>query len=451
MPSPKSGKSGTAKPPLDPLKAGESGNAKRGDVSQARSKVAQKKANKHGLVKVNPIEKSGSNGTINSPPVTPITVKRKGVCTDVGLFMDGEGRNCSSSRVLEIVPPMLSANDTIIFARTSACSCPGPLYQLDGSKGVPLKQPASISAVEELKNGDNLTDLSWWFHVAPRKTIITFVCGNDLSNIESGELRIFPNNKQTIKWDITKLLEKHPDVAALVNEILSVISKITGKEITAKEDVIIPGNLIYVIIKRPEFTFSFEGKWEEYSKNHQKHWEAYYGFKVSIEGTIFSIKFKVDLLNAITYLPQLAPFKVMVFDPIWPKIRDALTDGESPPFYIGLSGDLKGAVSLERNPDWRPSGGITMTGLLSIGMFLKCRILEGEFEANTGLTADLSIKGEGDVANLDYNALKFDGVKGKVSITLDSGWVGKWGYEREVEILKAAEHGLIHGTKRLIG
>ncbi len=421
MPSPKSGLPGSIIAVVDPVEAVEAVNDKSGDPTFASATPAAKSPAKSSSVK--------------APPKKKVT----GPCVQSVRFKDGQARYCSPALMLEIVPPALSGSDTITFETEGAkqCGCSGPSYQLDGSAKVPVSQPASISAVEEELSIDNITDLSRRFHFSPRIAPIIFTCDKDGTQITSGELHVYPNDTQKINWDVTEFFRKHPDVAGLLNKFAEFASNISGKTVDPVKGFSMTAGMMYVQIPAPTVAFAFEGQWKERPAAADEHWEAYYGFTLKVEGTVFSVKLKVDLIYALSYMPQLAPFKP-IFDAVWDKIRDRLTDGEGPPFYFGVSGDLKGSIGIKREPDWKPSGSIKLTGSMSLGLKLKAGIVSGEMDANTGLSAELEVVGEDESANLCYRAFKFEGVKGRVAVTVDTGWVGQWGYDREVAILEAS-------------
>ena len=384
------------------------------------------------------------------PPVQKV----KGPCVKAIRFKDRENRWCSPDRVLEIVPPEMSSNDTITFVAEGdkQCGCSGPSYQLDGSAKIPVSCPASISGLKEALSIVTAADISRAFHFSPREAPLVFTCDANGAEIASGQLRIYPNDTQKINWNATDFFKKHPDVAAIINDLNDFVSKVSGKTVDPAKGLNVNYGLMYVQVPVPKITFSFDGKWTEYPKSDAtRYWEAYYGFGVKLEGTLFSVKLKVDLIGALSYLPQLAPFKP-IYDEVWDAIKAKLPPDNGPPFYFGIGGDLTGAVQIERKPDWKPAGSIKLTGDMFLGVHVEAGIIEAEMESSTSIAAKLEVKGEGEAANLYYSAFTFEGIKGTVSVIVDTGWVGKWGFEKEVDILQGSDDGWpINGKVSLIG
>lgn len=228
------------------------------------------------------------------------------------------------------------------------------------------------------------------------------------------------------------------------------LSRITGQTVSVTQGLVFRLQPFHIEIPPPSVKFKFEGKWAEYPKTHEKHWECYYEFLVGFEMGM-SISLKVDLIYAIGSIPQLRPMR-LVYTEVKEAMDEYLNDGvdSGPPFYIGIRLTLSGGVELKRAPDWQPAGYIKGEGQVMIGCYIKAGFIEAEMEATAGVSHEMRLQGQQETVDLKYDFLKFEGVKGKVAIKIDTGWFGSWGMEEEAQIIDGSQSGLISGSMNIL-
>jgi hypothetical protein len=391
-----------------------------------------------------------------SPPSSPPTQPSKslaepGPCVDSILFSDLQSRFCNSDAILEVAPKVTEKKDVIAFETKGKkeCGCAGPSYSVDGGAKLNIKKKLVINAKSVSQAFESLNQISNNLTRDPIEKKIDFYCDATGEIIQSATIRQYESDLLKISWDATNFLKKHPQVAGLVDWVCGFISKITGRNVDPTKGLTVKvGQLFYITYPAPEFKFEFSGNWDEFDSGHSRHWETYYGFELTFEGTLFKFELKFDIVQALSYLPALAPFKP-IYDIVWEEFVETIGGG-NPPFYISMSADLKGQIGIKRRPEWNPKGALINELSACIGLKIEAGYLKADMGVATSAENGIEFEGQKETVLLKYGLFKFKGAKGKVNIVLDTGWFGEWGYDKEVQIFDGSEDYLYGGKNTLL-
>ena len=388
-------------------------------------------------------------------PLTPVqstSDELPGPCVDRIKVKDKEGRPSNSSLILEVVTLPFSGNETISFEAEGEkeCGCSGPSYVLGTGSKVNISTSSVVTYGELTEEGTIYEQFRRKMHLEPKREAFQVTCDADNSQIASGEIRVYPGSVLKLEWDLYNLIREHPRIARVLDTVFTWLSRITGRDITVENGLVVNFSPFRVEIPPPSLKFKLEGEWREFQTTHERHWECYYKILLGFEIEL-SITFKVDIIYAVGSIPQLLPLR-SIYSEVKSAMDRYLNDGEvsSPPLYLGTRGKLSGGVELTRDPDWRPAGIIKGEAQFILGGYLKVRIIEIEAEAACGLSNELKVVGQGEGASLEYDFLKLEGCKGKVALKIDAGWFGSWGSEKEVQLINGMDEGLISGSKPLL-
>ena len=424
MASPKSGKAGTAVPPVNPSAALTAADAKAGALTDAQSSPATTTAGTTTSVLV-----SGDKGEANSEK--PIR------CGGPYIMSDGESsgkRKAGEDFFLQLVPPRYGG-DQVLVESDGKCSCKGAIYMVGEVASIvnqPIKVEGWMLTLEPFQLILQLPD------VQPKALPVTISCGKDDTTIQSGMVEVYPSNKAAVKAEFDKLFEKCPWVESVFDRLAEFFAKITGQVVMIKDGVSLDLLAGTLTVPLPVLSVEINGQWKEMEAKDAEPWRVEYTWDALVTvGLTIDMKWDV-IACAAAFTGVGAPVAAMA------KKAMRWLGQENPFIFFDMNLTVRGGGSCAWEGKLTGSIIIKVEGSVALGASLGKASKGDKFAISCDIKATTAlsgfVKGGGSSSGFEasFELLKWEGVQGQASITFTCSKFFSTGYEASAQLIKGA-------------